>query len=160
MKKKILLIILTLLLLLPMSAFATDVAPKLAVPIAPREGVRITSEYGYRIHPITKKQSFHSGVDIAAPLGTYIYSIAYGKVIMAKPNGLAGNEIRIDHGNGVISRYLHMYQRNVNVGDIVKPGQVIGTVGSTGNSTGYHLHFEMLKNNKSINPINIILGRF
>lgn len=127
-------------------------------PIVWNEKVKISSPYGYRIHPITEKKNFHTGVDISAPIGTPIFNVFDGVVVMAKNNGNAGNEIRINHGNGVITRYLHMYQRTINIGDKVEAGQFIGTVGATGRSTGAHLHFEIQINGKSVNPINIVLG--
>lgn len=98
----------------------------------------------------------HYGVDIAAPQGTLVHAIADGEVIMATGNGSAGNEIRIRHKNGMVTRNLHMSKRTVKKGDKVKRGQVIGTVGSTGRSTGPHLHFEISINGKTINPMSII----
>lgn len=161
MKRRILILFLVMLLLSSTTiAYGNNKDTKLMVPIIPHKGVYISSLYGYRIHPITNKWQFHSGVDIAAPKGTPVYAIANGKVIMAKPNGTAGNEIRIDHGNGVISKYLHMHQRTVKVGDIIEVGQIIGTIGSTGSSTGPHLHFGLSVNGKKVNPINIVIGKF
>ena len=78
---------------------------------------------------------------------------------MARKNGSAGNEIRIKHGNGIESRYLHMYQRTVNVGDKVKTGQLIGTVGDTGRVTGPHLHLELKVRGKTVNPVKIMTGK-
>lgn len=126
------------------------------LPIVPQKSVRISSPYGYRVHPINGKRSMHYGIDIAAPIGTPIHAIADGEVIMATGNGSAGNEIRIRHKNGMVTRSLHMSKRTVKKGDKVKRGQVIGTVGSTGRSTGPHLHFEISINGKTINPMSII----
>lgn len=163
MKKSIFYLFLIIILLIPTTIYGDNgkELPVLVMPIIPRKGVRISSSYGYRIHPITKKWSFHSGIDIAAPIKTPIHSIANGKVVFVKAsNGTAGNEVRINHGNGIVSRYIHMHQRAVKVGDIVRVGQIIGNVGSTGRSTGPHLHFEIYKNGKRVNPTNIALGKF
>lgn len=92
------------------------------LPIVPQKGIRISSPYGYRIHPITGRKSMHYGIDIAAPIGTPIHAIADGEVIMATGNGSAGNEIRIKHANGLQTRNLHMSKRTVKKGDKVKKG--------------------------------------
>lgn len=166
-RSKIMIILLIAILLLPSIGFSdaesneevTQQVPQFAMPIIFRKGVYISSLYGYRVHPILKDVRFHSGVDISAPLGTPIFAINSGEVIMARGNSSAGNEIRINHGNGLISRYLHMSSRVVKEGDIVSKGQLIGTVGSTGRSTGPHLHFEIKVNRNTVNPLPIILGK-
>lgn len=124
-----------------------------------QDNVTITSYFGLRIDPIDKvTQKFHTGVDVAAVQGTPIYAVASGEVVMAKSNGSGGNEVRIDHGNGVETRYKHLYQFAVKKGDYVYQGEPIGTVGTTGRSTGPHLHFEILKNNTNLDPLGIIVG--
>ena len=128
------------------------VRKSLYAPIVPNKGIRISSSFGSRIHPISKTRKTHWGIDIAAPSGTLIHAIADGEIIMAKPNGSAGNEVKIKHTNGVETRYLHMSKRAITKGDKVKAGQVIGTVGSTGRSTGAHLHFEVKIDGKTIDP--------
>ena len=132
--------------------------PKIHAPIIIRKGVYISSPYGMRLHPITKIRAMHYGIDIASPKGTYVYAVFDGDVIMAKPNGIAGNEIKIKHKNGIETRYLHMNTRTVNKGDKVIAGQVIGTVGNTGRVTGSHLHLELIINGKNINP-NILFKK-
>lgn len=163
--KKRRVIILTLIIILLFSNFAYAAKgkkivgrPRVVPPIVLKKGVYISSGYGYRVHPITKKWSMHRGVDIAAPIGTPIYAITDGQVTMARRNGSAGNEIRIKHGNGIESRYLHIDKRTVKVGDKVRAGQLIGTVGDTGRVTGPHLHFELRIGGKSINPTKLIKG--
>lgn len=104
---------------------------------------RITSKYGWRIHPITKSKSMHTGVDIAAPRNAKIAAAAGGKVIYAAWYGAYGNCTIIDHGGGVTSMYGHQNKLGVRKGDIVTKGQQIGYVGTTGLSTGNHLHFEV-----------------
>lgn len=113
---------------------------------------RYTSNYGYRIHPITKKRSFHSGQDIANSYGTKIVAADAGKVVKASYNGAYGNAIVIEHGNGYSTMYAHLQSFAVSVGDVVTQGQKIGEMGSTGWSTGPHLHYEVWYNGKHMNP--------
>lgn len=119
-------------------------------------GKRISSPYGYRNHPITGKKSFHSGVDIAANFGNGVYAYGDGKVVEAGWNGAYGNSILIDHGNGLKTRYGHLSKIYVRVGQKVGTNYKIGAVGSTGFSTGPHVHFEVLKNGQTKNPLNYI----
>ena len=118
---------------------------------------RITSKYGPRVHPIKKTNSIHTGVDIGAGNKTNILAAASGKVIVSTYNSSYGNYVVIDHGGGMSTLYAHMSQRKVKVGDNVAAGSVIGLVGSTGLSTGPHLHFEVRLNGKHTNP-NPYLG--
>jgi murein DD-endopeptidase MepM/ murein hydrolase activator NlpD len=115
---------------------------------------RSTSGYGYRTHPISGVKTFHNGIDIAAPTGTGVYSYASGTVISVSQNNTLGKYIAIDHGNGLVTRYLHLSKFNVEKGDKVSTGDRIGSVGNTGYSTGPHLHFEVLKNGSYQNPWN------
>lgn len=117
---------------------------------------RLTSGYGYRTHPISGVKTFHNGIDIAAPTGTGVYAYASGTVISVSQNNTLGKYIAIDHGNGLVTRYLHLSKFNVNKGDKVGTGDRIGSVGNTGYSTGPHLHFEVLKNGSYQNPWNYI----
>jgi len=112
------------------------------------------SRFGYRIHPITGRNTFHSGIDIPAPSGTNIVAANGGVVTFSGWNGGYGNCIIIDHGGGYATLYAHNSANLVRVGDRVERGQVIGRVGSTGNSTGPHLHFEVLRNSRAVNPMN------
>ena len=120
------------------------------------QGKRISSSYGWRIHPITGQRRFHDGLDIAANHGNPVYAYTDGRVVEAGWNGGYGNCILIDHGNGLKTRYAHLSRIDVRVGQKVKVGQRIGAVGSTGNSTGPHLHFEVIKNGKTQNPLNYL----
>lgn len=117
---------------------------------------RISSPYGYRIHPIYKTKKFHSGVDLAAPGGTNILAAENGRVISAGWNGGYGNCLVVDHGGGVSTLYAHASRLVVSKGTYVTKGQVIAKVGTTGNSTGNHLHFEVLINGKTTNPMSYI----
>jgi len=115
-----------------------------------------TSGFGKRLNPITKKEDFHPGIDIAAKEGTQVLSAAAGTVTASEFNEQDGNRIIIDHGNGYTSAYHHLDSRKVKVGDNVAQGQLIGTVGSTGVSMGPHLHFEIRYNGEPRNPFDFI----
>lgn len=117
---------------------------------------RLTSGYGYRTHPISGVRTFHNGIDIAASTGTGVYAYASGTVISVSQDNTLGKYIAIDHGNGLVTRYLHLSKFNVEKGDKVSTGDRIGSVGNTGYSTGSHLHFEVLKNGSYQNPWNYI----
>lgn len=116
----------------------------------------ITSEYGYRIHPISGVKKLHTGMDIGAKSGSDIIAAAGGTVIMAQYYGGYGNCVIIDHGGGVSTLYAHMSAIGVQNGQTVAAGQTIGKVGSTGNSTGPHLHFEVRINGNTQNPRNYV----
>ncbi len=116
------------------------------------EGFEIGSGFGERIHPITKTKRFHSGVDIGAPSGTPITAFDDGVVTFAGPKGGYGNLVTIDHGNGVETRYAHQSQVGVAAGDQIRAGETLGYVGSTGNSTGPHLHFERRDQGTAVDP--------
>jgi murein DD-endopeptidase MepM/ murein hydrolase activator NlpD len=113
----------------------------------------ITEAFGWRIHPILKVRSFHTGVDIGAPYGARIVAADGGAVIYAGWLGAYGNAIIIDHGGGMSTLYGHQSQLLVGVGDVVFKGQQIGKAGSTGLSTGPHLHFEIRQNGTAVNPL-------
>jgi len=117
---------------------------------------RVTSIFGMRMHPILKQYKLHSGIDIAASgiNGTNILASDSGTVIISKLSSSYGNYVVIDHGNGYTTLYAHMSKRSVSVGDVVKQGQVIGKVGTTGLSTAPHIHFEIIKNGTPVNPLN------
>lgn len=113
---------------------------------------RITSEYGYRIHPIYGDQRFHNGIDIGASMGAQILATCAGTVIGAGYNSSMGNYVMLDHGSGLVSIYMHASVLKVSSGDHVETGEVIALVGSTGNSTGPHLHFTMRLNGSYVSP--------
>ncbi len=113
----------------------------------------ISSRYGWRIHPITHTRRFHDGVDLACPAGTPIHAGDKGIVIHADWKGVYGKTVLIDHGSGISTMYAHCSRFAVSKGQTVKRGQVIGYVGSTGWSTGAHLHFGVRKYGKPIDPM-------
>ena len=109
----------------------------------------ITSRYGVSS---SIRKSTHTGLDVAAKTGTDIKVVSDGTVTFAKYNGSYGNLVKVEHGNGVETWYAHTSKMYVSVGDVVKAGDVIAAVGSTGNSTGPHLHFEIRINGEDVNP--------
>ena len=126
---------------------------KKALMKTPINGARLSSAYGLRKHPIDGYNKLHKGTDFAAPLGTPIMASGNGKVIRAKWCGGGGNCIKIKHNTTYSTVYAHMknFAGGIKAGTRVKQGQIIGYVGSTGKSTGPHLHYEVIKNGKSIN---------
>ncbi|WP_183568478.1 murein hydrolase activator EnvC family protein [Paenibacillus endophyticus] len=125
---------------------------KLGMPI--RDNYRISSNFGTRVHPISGKKHTHTGIDFAAPQGTDIYAAEDGVVLVAQSWSSYGNCVIIDHGNGLWTLYGHIRNGGIKVekGEKVQKGQKIAEVGSTGNSTGPHLHFEVRKNQTPVNP--------
>lgn len=120
----------------------------------PTTSTYITSPFGFRIHPITGIYTGHTGVDIGAGSGSPVYAAASGKVIIADWYGGYGMAVVIDHGSGISTLYGHNSSLNVSAGQNVKKGQVIAGVGSTGNSTGPHLHFEVRINGGYVDPMS------
>ena len=140
----------------------TDTTPSTQAPsssgwIKPLKSYSLTSPFGMRVHPISKVWKMHEGVDMSAPQGTPIYAAKAGKVTRtAYQEGGAGYYVSINHGDGFASVYMHMTNYIVSPGQYVSTGQVIGYVGSTGGSTGPHLHFGISYNGTYVNPMNYI----
>ena len=128
-------------------------------PISNRDLTRVASGFGYRIHPVYKVQKMHTGIDFTASVGTEIYSTGNGVVekVETKRNGY-GKNVVINHGYNYKTLYGHMSAFNVRVGQKVKRGDVIGYVGNTGTSTGPHLHYEVIKSGRKINPVNFFFN--
>ena len=116
----------------------------------------VSSPFGYRVHPVTGEWKMHKGVDLVAPKGTPIYASRSGYVTIATYHSTAGNYVTINHQDGYTSVYMHMTHYVVKVGEYVKAGELIGYVGSTGRSTGYHLHFGIAYNGEYVNPMKYI----
>lgn len=112
----------------------------------------ISSGFGYRADPFTGGAAFHAGLDFKGPIGASIYAAAAGTVRFVGVQQGYGNVVEIDHGNGLMTRYAHMSGFRARVGQLVQAGQIIGLIGSTGRSTGPHLHFEVRINDRAVNP--------
>ncbi len=124
-------------------------------PVANKNLKRMASGYGYRIHPVYKTRKLHTGMDFSAPKGTPIYATGDGTVKKVKRSRRGyGNIVKIDHGYGYQTFYAHMDRFIVKRGQKVKRGDIIGFVGSTGTSTAPHLHYEVIKNKRKVNPVN------
>lgn len=132
-------------------------------PVPNPELTRLASGYGMRINPFHKGRVKHEGVDFSAPRGTPVYATGNGEVIITKENSTLetgyGNYIEIDHGFGYVTKYAHLDGLNVTKGDVVKRGQVIGYVGSSGGSVAPHVHYEVIKDNKKVDPINFLIQK-
>lgn len=123
-------------------------------PVANKNLKQTASGYGMRIDPIYKTVKFHAGMDFSANIGTPVYVTGNGTVRQAGWDGLYGNCIIVDHGFGYVTRYAHLNKMKVRVGQKVVRGEVIGEVGSTGKSTGPHLHYEVHVKGEIVNPVN------
>ena len=124
-------------------------------PVSNKNLSRMASGYGWRIHPIYKTRKLHTGMDFSAKSGTPIYATGDGKILAVKKSRKGyGNHVIIDHSYGYKTLYAHMKRSIVHKGQDVKRGEVIGYVGSTGTSVGPHLHYEVIKDGKKINPVN------
>ncbi len=123
-------------------------------PISPADRFWLTSTFGYRWDPFTKRRKMHHGIDLAGPVGLKVYSTGAGIVEVAEFNPYGyGKEVIIDHGFGFKSVYAHLHEILVSAGDTLKKGELIGELGNTGRSTGPHLHYEVRKDNRSVNPM-------
>jgi murein DD-endopeptidase MepM/ murein hydrolase activator NlpD len=120
--------------------------------VLPLRGAGISSGFGWRRHPISGGSKFHAGIDLAAPTGTPIVATAAGVVASADWYGGYGLCVTVDHQNGYVTLYGHMSQIAVSAGQQVQPGQPLGRVGSTGSSTGPHLHYELRRDGYAVNP--------
>ncbi|GIP60119.1 M23 family metallopeptidase [Paenibacillus sp. FSL W8-0186] len=122
----------------------------------PTLSTRLTSNFGYRTDPFTGKAAFHAGIDISGKIGDPVYAAAAGKIIAAESNRSRGKYIIIQHPNGLQSWYMHLSEIKVSEGDAVKKGQTIAKLGNSGRSTGPHLHFEIVKGDKKVNPLSYL----
>lgn len=129
---------------------------KLLPSVSPINDGWYSSNFGWRIDPFTGENAMHEGVDYMVPEGTSIYASAGGMVVYADTHPQYGNMVEIDHGNQVITRYAHASRLLVKVGDVVRRGREIAKVGSTGRSTGNHLHFEVRYKGIAQNPVRFL----
>lgn len=116
----------------------------------------ISSYFGQRPDPFTGRNAFHRGLDFAGPAGSQVVSVASGVVTYSKDRFGYGRTVEINHGNGYVTRYAHNQKALVAVGDTVQKGQPIALIGSTGRSTGPHLHFEVLRNGRAVDPMSFV----
>ena len=133
---------------------STPAAARVSVPSRmPLEDTKLTSDYGMRTHPVLGGRRSHKGVDLAAPVGTPIYATADGYVSKAEWFSSYGKYVSIEHGANLQTRFAHMSDIAVAAGTRVKKGDIIGYVGTTGRSTGPHLHYEVRIDGKAVNPV-------
>jgi murein DD-endopeptidase MepM/ murein hydrolase activator NlpD len=116
----------------------------------------ISSRYGNRTDPFSGKKAFHKGIDFAGKAGAQVVAVAAGVVSAAESHSGYGKLVEINHGGGLVTRYGHCKEILVEVGDTVSQGQVIASMGSTGRSTGPHVHFEVIRNGNSVNPAKYV----
>jgi murein DD-endopeptidase MepM/ murein hydrolase activator NlpD len=135
---------------------ASDLAGMAFPSRYPIAGARISSGFGNRRDPFTQRLARHTGVDMPAPAGTPILAAAGGTVRFAGLRRAYGNAVEIDHGDGLVTRYAHASKVLVHTGQVVLPEQAIATVGSTGRSTGPHLHFEVLRDGAQVEPLRYL----
>ncbi len=151
--KKASLLVLGLVLITFSAIWAINIDPPSISPLG--EGYEISSPFGNRYHPIFKKKKMHSGIDFKAPVGTPVYATSDGEVEKVKNQSTGyGNHIKIKHDESFQSLYAQLSEIKVKVGQKVKKGELIGLVGSSGTSTAPHLHYEVIKNGKKVNPMD------
>ena len=119
----------------------------------------LTDSFGRRRDPFTGERAFHSGLDISTDRGQPVYATAAATVQSAGAAGAYGNMVALDHGFGIVTRYAHLQRVTVKPGDSVRRGDVIGLAGSTGRSTGDHVHYEVLANGRTLNPLRFLIDR-
>jgi murein DD-endopeptidase MepM/ murein hydrolase activator NlpD len=134
---------------MPQDEVATFHQMETHMPVAT---ARVTSEFGHRPNPLGKGHVFHRGIDLAAPVGTPVYAVAAGTIVKAARDRSYGNVVVINHHNGYKTLYAHNSKLQVKLGEKVKAGQLIAKVGSTGHSTGPHLHFEIHRSGQRVDP--------
>ena len=126
--------------------------PSLSGYLFPVDDGQVESRYGWRLHPVSKEKRFHQGIDVAAPMGTPIKAIASGYVSQVREEELLGKVVEIKHGNSVLSLYGHLDKVLVEPKQLIKSGEIIATVGSSGVSSGPHLHLEIKERGVNVDP--------
>lgn len=144
-----------LLLLLLVSLPSASQAESTEVIVFPILAPRVSSGFGFRIHPIRKFSAKHQGVDLAVPEGSHVRAIMAGRVVYADRYAGFGKLVTVSHGNGKTSLYGHLSEILVNPGEEIPAGALIGRVGQTGAATGPHLHFEWKIREKSVDPLKV-----
>jgi murein DD-endopeptidase MepM/ murein hydrolase activator NlpD len=133
-------------------AAATDAATALSIAGSLRPAA-VTSPFGWRKDPLTGAMSFHRGVDLKASEGDPVNASGDGRVVSSGPNGGYGISVVLEHGNGVRTRYAHLSEALVTMGEMVRQGQSIGRAGQTGRATGPHVHYEVLTDGQPVDPL-------
>jgi murein DD-endopeptidase MepM/ murein hydrolase activator NlpD len=137
---------------------ATSAAAEGGLPtgiVFPVISPKLSSKFGNRIHPVYKYARHHSGIDLAVPEKTHVRAVLGGRVVFAGVYAGYGKLVTIEHSRGTVSMYGHLSEFKVNCGQVIKQGQIIGRVGSTGISTGPHLHFEWRQNGETVDPLRV-----
>jgi murein DD-endopeptidase MepM/ murein hydrolase activator NlpD len=137
----------------------SSVPSSASASFSPVPSGRVSSTFGLREDPVNGEERFHKGMDIAAPIGTPVRAVAAGKVVFSGQAGEYGNLVTVEHADGIITRYAHTAENLVSMGEQVAVGQKIALVGSSGRSTGPHLHFEVLKAGNPVNPQPFLLSK-
>ncbi|NOX49462.1 MAG: M23 family metallopeptidase, partial [Gammaproteobacteria bacterium] len=119
----------------------------------------VSSPFGKRVDPLTGKTAWHSGLDFAGRDGSDVIAVASGVVTFAGERSGYGKLVEISHADGLVTRYAHHKALVVSVGEVVKKGEKVGVMGSTGRSTGPHVHFEVVKNGRTVDPAKYVAGR-
>jgi len=114
---------------------------------------RVTSPFGYRVHPITGERRMHNGIDISAPSGTPVYATAAGRVAFSGKQTGYGHIVVVDHGGGIETAYAHLRERRVSAGESVRAGDRVGDVGRSGWATGHHLQYEVRRDGRHVDPM-------
>jgi len=151
-------LILSILMIFSGAASAEQFAQSRSELVYPLIADRVSSKFGTRVHPIKRHRSHHNGIDLAAPRGAHVRAVSGGKVIFAASYKGFGKLVSIAHDDNNVSLYGHLHEILVEVGQRVKPGELVGKVGSTGRSTGPHLHFEWRHKGKPVNPQKVLPG--
>lgn len=141
---------------LPVPEYATAAPIIINYPLTPPVSGKITSGFGYRLHPVTGERDFHTGIDIAADEGTPIAAALPGTVVEVGYDGIYGNYIRLSHGTNIETRYCHCSEILAEEGSKLREGERIALVGSTGMTTGAHLHFEVLADGLLADPAGVL----
>ncbi|MBN2724787.1 MAG: M23 family metallopeptidase [Deltaproteobacteria bacterium] len=122
----------------------------------PYDDLQITSPYGFRLHPVLKTIKYHRGLDLSKPVGSRVYAVADGRVVKILYNGVYGNLVEVEHIGGFISQYAHLSEILVLKDDFINAGTIVGLTGSTGRSTGSHLHLGFIAKTHSVDPFYFI----
>ncbi len=130
----------------------TSYRPGIVFPVI---SPRLSSKYGKRVHPVYKYSRHHNGIDLAVPEKTHVRAVLEGRVVFAGIYAGYGKLVTVEHSKGDVSMYGHLSEIRVNAGQVIKQGEILGRVGSTGISTGPHLHFEWRHNGETIDPLKV-----